>query len=88
MALFVKVGTTADFEGLNTGKLVQAGGQSLAVFKVDGNYYAIENTMIRDIVFIFVQVVNLFAIGILAIFARRYEKDVCRIHLESYRKTS
>lgn len=44
MALFVKVGTTADFEGLKTGKLVQAGGQSLAVFKVDGNYYAIENT--------------------------------------------
>ena len=44
MAQFVKVGTTAEFEGLKTGKLVQAGGQSLAIFKVGGNYYAIENT--------------------------------------------
>lgn len=50
--------------------------------------FLIHATMIRDLVFIVVQVVNLFAIGIIAIFAKRYEKDVCRIHLESYRKTS
>ncbi len=44
MAQFSKVRTTADFEGLKTGKLVQAGGQSLAIFKVGGKYHAIENT--------------------------------------------
>ncbi len=44
MPRFVKVGTTADFEGLEAGKLVEVGGESIAVFKVGGGYYAIENT--------------------------------------------
>lgn len=44
MAQFVKVGTKAEFENLEAGKLVQAGGQSIALFKQNGNYYAIENT--------------------------------------------
>ncbi len=44
MAQFVKVGTKAEFTDVNTGKLVEAGGQSIAVFNVGGAYYAIDNT--------------------------------------------
>jgi len=44
MPQFVKVGTKTDFESLNTGKLVQAGGQNIAIFKAGGNFCAIENT--------------------------------------------
>jgi 3-phenylpropionate/trans-cinnamate dioxygenase ferredoxin subunit len=44
MAQYVKVGSRAEFEDLEAGKLVEAGGQSIAVFNVGGNYYAIENT--------------------------------------------
>ena len=44
MAQFVKVGSRTEFEDLEAGKLVEAGGQSIAVFNVGGNYYAIENT--------------------------------------------
>jgi nitrite reductase/ring-hydroxylating ferredoxin subunit len=43
MAQFVKVGTTADFGNLEGGKLVEAGGQSIAIFKLGASYYAIEN---------------------------------------------
>ena len=39
-----KVGTTAEFEDLEAGKLVEAGGQSIAIFTLGGTYYAIENT--------------------------------------------
>jgi len=41
---FVKVGTKAEFEDLEGGKLVEAGGQNLAIFNIAGTYYAIENT--------------------------------------------
>lgn len=44
MAQSVKVGTKAEFEDLEAGKLVEAGGQSIAIFNVGGSYYAIENT--------------------------------------------
>ncbi len=44
MAQFVKVGTRAEFENLAAGKLVEAAGQSLAIFNLGGSYYAIENT--------------------------------------------
>ena len=44
MGQFVKVGTTAEFEDLEAGKLVEAGGQSIAIFTLGGTYYAIENT--------------------------------------------
>lgn len=44
MAKFVKVATTGEFEGTGAGKLVEANGQDIAVFKVDGSYHAIENT--------------------------------------------
>ena len=44
MGQFVKVGARAEFEGLEAGKLVQAGGQSIAIFNMGGSYYAIENT--------------------------------------------
>ena len=44
MGQFVKVGTVADFEDVDGGKLVDAGGRSLAVFRVGTSYYAIDNT--------------------------------------------
>ena len=44
MAQIVKVGSRTEFEDLEAGKLVEAGGHSIAVFNVGKNYYAIENT--------------------------------------------
>ncbi len=43
MGQFVKVGTVADFEDVEVGKLVDAGGRSLGIFRVGTNYYAIDN---------------------------------------------
>ena len=43
MGQIVKVGTVADFEDAEGGKLVDAGGRSLAVFRVGTTYYAIDN---------------------------------------------
>ena len=43
MAQFVKVGTKAEFEDLEGGKLVEVGGQKIAMFVLGGKYYAIEN---------------------------------------------
>ena len=43
MAQFVKVGTKAEFEDLEGGKLVEVSGQKIAMFILDGKYYAIEN---------------------------------------------
>src|SRR5258708_8755939 len=44
MAHFVKVGSRAELEDLEGGKLVEADGQRIAVFNIGGSYYAIENT--------------------------------------------
>lgn len=44
MGKFVKVGTKAEFEDIEAGKLAAAGGQSIAIFNLGGTYYAIENT--------------------------------------------
>jgi len=44
MARFVKVGTKAELEDLEAGKLVEAGGQSIAIFNLGGSFYAIQNT--------------------------------------------
>ena len=44
MAQFVKVGSRTEFDDLEGGKLVEAGGHRIAVFNVGGSYYAIENT--------------------------------------------
>jgi 3-phenylpropionate/trans-cinnamate dioxygenase ferredoxin subunit len=43
MAQFVKIGTRTEYEDLEGGKLVEAGGLRIAVFNVGGSYYAIEN---------------------------------------------
>jgi nitrite reductase/ring-hydroxylating ferredoxin subunit len=44
MAQFVKVGARVDFDGVEGGKLVEAGGQRIAVFKLGDGYCAIEDT--------------------------------------------
>ena len=43
MSQFVKVGTTANFGDEDSGKLVEAEGLRIAVFRVAGKYYAIED---------------------------------------------
>ena len=42
--------------------------------------------MIRDLVFIFVQVLNLVAISIIVIYAKKYEEQLCLTHLEAHLK--
>lgn len=44
MGQFVRVGTKVEFESLEAGKLVQAGGHRIAIFDIGGSYYAIEDT--------------------------------------------
>jgi len=44
LAQFVKVTTRAEFEELEGGRVVEVGGQKIAIFNVGGRYYAIENT--------------------------------------------
>jgi nitrite reductase/ring-hydroxylating ferredoxin subunit len=44
MSRFVKVLTTSVFNDVTGGKLVNAGGQEISIFKLDDDYYAIENT--------------------------------------------
>src|SRR5437870_13372767 len=44
MAQFVKVGTRAELDELEGGKLVELGGLKIAIFSVGGSYCAIENT--------------------------------------------
>jgi len=43
MAGFVKVGMTGDLSP-GQGKMVEAGGKKIALFNVDGTYYAIDDT--------------------------------------------
>ena len=44
MAQFVKAGTTAEMEGGQTSKLVETPAQPVALFRVEGAYYAIDDT--------------------------------------------
>ncbi len=48
--------------------------------------FLVHAAMIKDIVFILVQVVNLLAIAAVVFYAKRYEKQICLLHLEKYRK--
>ena len=43
MARFVSVGKRADFESSGTGKLVEIEGRRIALFNVEGTYYAIDD---------------------------------------------
>ena len=46
MGQFVKVASKADIPA-GTGKVVEAGGKTLAVFNCDGAFYAIDNTCLH-----------------------------------------
>jgi len=48
--------------------------------------FSVHAAMIKDIVFILVQVVNLMAIAAVVVYAKRYETQICLLHLEKYRK--
>ena len=41
---FITIGPVSEFEDLEAGKLVEVSGQSIAVFNIAGQYYAIGNT--------------------------------------------
>ena len=43
MGQFVKVASKAELDELEGGKLVEVGGQQIAVFNLGGGYYAIDN---------------------------------------------
>ena len=43
---FVRVASVADVEP-GTGKVVEAGGRAVALFNVDGTFYAIDNTCLH-----------------------------------------
>jgi nitrite reductase/ring-hydroxylating ferredoxin subunit len=43
VAQFIKVGSRAEFENVEAGKLVEVGGEKIAIFNFAGSY-AIENT--------------------------------------------
>ncbi|MBI3665116.1 MAG: non-heme iron oxygenase ferredoxin subunit [Acidobacteria bacterium] len=42
MGIFVKVATAGEISA-NSGKLVEAGGKQIALFHVEGKYYALDN---------------------------------------------
>lgn len=44
MGLFVKIGTTQEFEALEAAKRVEAAGHRIAIFILAGKYWAIEDT--------------------------------------------
>ena len=44
MSQFVRVAAKAELDELEGGKLVEAGGQQIAIFSLGGDYYAIENS--------------------------------------------
>ena len=46
MAEFIKVASVSDVEE-GAGKVVEAGGKAIALFKVQGNFYAIDNTCVH-----------------------------------------
>lgn len=47
-------------------------------------FFLIHAAMIIDAVFIAVQVVNLLAIFVIVIYAKRYEKQICEMHLATH----
>jgi uncharacterized protein with PQ loop repeat len=46
--------------------------------------FLIHAAMIRDSVFVGVQIVNLAAGGLIVVFCKRYEGEVCPFHREAY----
>lgn len=45
--------------------------------------FLIHAVMIEDLVFTIAQIANLLAMGVVLIYARRFQKQVCRTHLET-----
>lgn len=46
--------------------------------------FLLHATMIRDVVFVGVQIVNLAAGGIIVVFCRKYEGQVCPFHMRAH----
>ena len=49
-------------------------------------FFLVHALMIRDLVFVCVQVVNLAAISTIVIFCKRYENEICLAHLKSLKQ--
>ena len=48
--------------------------------------FLVHAPMIKDVVFVLVQVVNLLAIAAVVFYAKRYQMQICLQHLEKYRE--
>lgn len=48
--------------------------------------FLIHAVTIGDLVFTMVQIANLIAMGVVLVYVRRFEKQMCRTHLETYHK--
>ncbi len=48
--------------------------------------FLIHAVMIEDLVFTMVQIANLLAMGVVLVYVRRFQKEMCRTHLETYHK--
>ncbi len=48
--------------------------------------FLIHAVMIEDLVFAVVQTANLLAMGVVLVFARRFQKRMCRSHLQTHHK--
>jgi uncharacterized protein with PQ loop repeat len=53
-----------------------------ALWCVASILFVIHATMIRDVVFVFVQIVNLVATLAIVIFVRKYDHQMCLTHLQ------
>jgi uncharacterized protein with PQ loop repeat len=48
--------------------------------------FLIHAVTIGDLVFTMAQIANLIAVGMVLVYVRRFQKQICRTHLEIYRK--
>jgi uncharacterized protein with PQ loop repeat len=57
---------------------------AFAVWSLASLLFLIHAALIRDLVFVGVQVVNLVAGGVIVAFCKRYDGQVCAYHLRAY----
>jgi uncharacterized protein with PQ loop repeat len=57
---------------------------AFAVWSLASLLFLIHAALIRDLVFVAVQVVNLVAGGVIVAFCKRYDGQVCAYHLGAY----
>jgi uncharacterized protein with PQ loop repeat len=61
---------------------------AFAVWSMGSLLFLIHAALIRDLVFIGVQVVNLAASGVIVVFCKKYDGQVCSYHLRAYSESA